>query len=909
MSLAIFRLTMLFKPIVDKLSHLREKTRELCLKGKAVFRASDTTSPPIYRLSSESPFSGENILNEGELKQHYKALKHSGIRVMPYPFGQAMAILSDCDGSLRADYEGYRDLLINKFGLDFGDSFRLHQGISGNGNVDKDGMSYAFGCPVIFNYQFTLEELDEGMDSQPRLLPVEVVRECVFGNIDYLHGFSAPGPRVIWLKDVHGINARMASIRIPEKVEHKGVGRLEKPASFNAFKVPVLFIGIVFSQKMDVNINPVVHVHLCDGRSVIYKDTPEKPAVSGLFSSSRWYKRLPVFRENNTTVIPYFGLLKEIEIHFDRDTECKEIAGVFCLNADRSAILDMLRISGEQLNIRTNLFTDHSSTVFLNRSSEERHGKFNAARFARLPVPANYARMQGESGAYSCLGDDPYSVAYVLPELRNRFGIRFINPSGISGEAVSGLDPLNLISPSQGRDGTFLYTARRTKVPLIDSQGNPHHDDGLDQGARTFPLRLDSILEREDKLPLAWPFYTHLGNIMPKGERPHPYFPEDVLRKLQDRVFNISRTVFPEKRFWFTRGTILYDYCLMLRSLPGHIVREGSNTIRIEPWYDPILQKNLPISLNQLHGITFYVEDSALAKVCVGDEEAVHLLRNPADETGRQSVTVLGRGPSHTVFDDVDVVNRFGFRNEGGICYEWINDPVKAFRGRYYGRLWPGNSDTGRFIWRPKGLSPVGSQYFGYAIRKSSQDVRFGVFLSTKTGGTFYFGDKICLLEGLNLTAFYLFPSIPCASWQMLWAPFYNLTWNKQGIPGGPIPSHEIQEVVFAVEGKEGQYAELDRVVFMRPSTLDIARPNGCVLGGRLMVSGSNRIICIKYHTRECPLQERVEIPDSLGNFVFAGIPVGAIVFVWAEVDGKTIFPVQGEYTDVWDDNLTLMIE
>ena len=69
--------------------------------------------------------------------------------------------------------------------------------------------------------------------------------------------------------------------------------------------------------------------------------------------------------------------------------------------------------------------------------------------------------------------------------------------------------------------------------------------------------------------------YTHLGNIKPKSERPDPYYPQPVFETLQDRHFNVSGTVPPERRICMTRGTALYDYAAMIRAVAPNVRRDG----------------------------------------------------------------------------------------------------------------------------------------------------------------------------------------------------------------------------------------------------------------------------------------------------------------------------------------------
>jgi hypothetical protein len=331
---------------------------------------------------------------------------------------------------------------------------------------------------------------------------------------------------------------------------------------------------------------------------------------------------------------------------------------------------------------------------------------------------------------------------------------------------------------------------------------------------------------------------------------------------------------------WFTRASILYDYCLMLRALPDHVQRTDPDTVVIERWHDPILDKRLPETPDQLHGITFYVADKERASVVVDGEPVEDLCRNRADETGQESVSVLGTGAIHALFDELDPMRNHGSVEQEALSYRWVEDAEGAYSGRAHARLTPEAGELGRFSWRPVDLTPIGTQYFGYALRPSSAGVRAGVLVETVTGGRFYFGDDAGQAERLQATARYLFAPPPAGSWRMRWAPFYDLDWAPGATPGGPLPSHAVARVSLLVEGGA---ADTDRMLFMRPSTTMRARRNGCVVMGEAPLGATVQL------TYESPEGERREVRQTAdGFFLFSGIPEGSVATVSCDQEGIT---------------------
>ena len=76
---------------------------------------------------------------------------------------------------------------------------------------------------------------------------------------------------------------------------------------------------------------------------------------------------------------------------------------------------------------------------------------------------------------------------------------------------------------------------------------------------------------------------------------------------------------------------------MMLRchaASPITFERPELNIVLIRSWIDPVLQKRLPRSPAQLHGLTFYVEDPEQAEVRLDGRLIETLTRNGPIEPG-----------------------------------------------------------------------------------------------------------------------------------------------------------------------------------------------------------------------------------------------------------------------------------
>ncbi|MCP4778620.1 MAG: hypothetical protein GY880_30765, partial [Planctomycetaceae bacterium] len=79
------------------------------------------------------------------------------------------------------------------------------------------------------------------------------------------------------------------------------------------------------------------------------------------------------------------------------------------------------------------------------------------------------------------------------------------------------------------------------------------------------------------------------------------------------------------------------------------VQQNGRERITIHGFEDSIEGRRMP-SIEELQGITFYVDDSQHTDIFLGSQQIDELQRNSADKTGRPSVTI----PLHSLcFPDV----------------------------------------------------------------------------------------------------------------------------------------------------------------------------------------------------------------------------------------------------------------
>jgi hypothetical protein len=735
-----------------------------------------------------APFTHRLGLSADDRASVRRRLEALGIRSLPYPFASAMSVVSDCDGSSRMRYEAYVQCFTRR-GLDFGDSTWLHWN-------NQTGFRSAGGLG-FFSHTYSRGLVHEAAWLDRTRTFAESVAGYHAGDIDHFHSLFRDGPRVV-IVDCDRHDGDLVEIS-PGAFQMGGMWRTD-----------------------DLQLRGLLVEGACRGASVVGKD--------GVETNFTALSAAP--RDGQMLLTPPFDQNGE-----NRDLAMRDVATIR-LKAARcvrrvillSCYSDLLleRIAHlREFNVEINLITEHSGLYFRNptRAAKDDERTSNLLRSHDGPLPAVFGAVRGDDGLIvSTDADDPGSVCRVLPDLFD-LGVRFLMPSASSG--FDGLDLLEVISPTPTRSGGGGYWVRRT-LPL---GVNPHPVSFQE----TFSLRMRKALEEADRGPgRVWPIYTHLGALDADRERvgspvmPEPYFDEADMHVLQDRVLGLSGE---GARMWFTRASTLYDYCLMIRSIGDHVDRAG-DSIDISSWFDPVLGKTLPCSPAQLFGVTFYVADAATARVRLDGQNLETVARNSADETGRQSVTILESEIRSILFDQLNPLENYPDKAEiVGECV-WCNGQLEV---------------RGSVTVPMHGWGASGAQALCFEAQGT-----FGIRLRTRTGGSFYFGDPRWKEDSDDAT--YNFLKTDAGRFVV---PFYDLEWRV--LTGARVPSHPLTSITLI---GEGQFA---KAAFLRPRATTLIRSGFCV-AGRVADFEPGQIV---------NLGGRRETVDQRGWFCFPQTPGG----------------------------------
>jgi len=728
-----------------------------------------------------------------------RRLEAAGVRALPYPFASAMSVVSDCDGSSRMRYEAYVAAFTDR-GLDFGDSTWLHW--------NHQTAFRAGGGLGFFSYTYSKGLYHDAAWLDRTRTFAQSVAAFHAGDIDNFHALCRDGPRVV-IVDCPQPDGECVSDGEPLEVF---IGPFQMGGAWRADDLHLF--GLLIEGD-------------CDGAVVVEQDgaetlfdrrlsapAPGQTLLAGPFDTEG---------ENRALAMPRIGAI--------RLAGARGVRRIILLSCHSELLVERVAYL-RGLNIEISLITEHSRLHF--RHPLEAH-KDDQAASERLkdpagPLPALYGVISDDAGlVVSTDADDTRSPCRVLPDLFD-LGLRFLAPAATEG--FEGLDLLSVLSPTSTRAGGGGYWARRT-MPLGRGPNPRTHQE-------TFTVRMRAALDEAERRPgQAWPIYTHLGAMDLDAGRagppfvPSPYFDEADMAVLQDQALGISGR---EPRMWFARASVLYDYCLILGAVADHVQRDG-DAIDIRSWRDPVLGRTLPCSLAQLFGLTFHVDDAATASVRLDGRAIETLARNLADETGRQSVTILECEIRSIVFDQLDpLANHPGEADIVGDCV-WRNGELAV---------------NGTVVLPMHGWSAPGAQALEFDAHGP-----FGIRLRTMDGSSFYFGDPRWNDESDD--ASYAFLKRGGGRFVV---PFHDLAWRaatRALVPAPPFPSHPLASIAFMGE------TTFARLAFLRPRATMLRRDSFCVAG---RVADFERGQIVRFG-------ERREAVDQRGWFCFPRTPKG----------------------------------
>lgn len=805
-------------------------------------QGASSTTPAMPALPTA--YTDKNALGDAAKAAMLATLDAKGIRLLPYPFDSALAVVSDIDASCKVAIQNYVGTLVRRLGFDFGDSIWLTSSIE-EGDFPPAGQGF-------LNADFTgrPEEHDEA--TVPLYTLAEAVAEYHRGNVDHLHAFTQAGPRVLILRPVTREECSV-TVKMPD-LQNVAIERAEALYAFGV-SVAGRFAEDCAAPRISVlSRNGSIDRSLSEADRFGIADRQQINLVSVA----------PAAGPSNA--IPVYDIA-EIQVVFSSPEVAATLDQLLVVTAPRALLLDRLRWLRERQAVGMTLITEHAGKHFRTKGRTEKFDTELAETIRASDAPnAHNGRYIDEAGRtiFSTDADDLESVSRVLPDLVQDHDVRFIVPAAATSPL--GWPVVDLVTPTSTRAGGDIYWANRTKPNLTEPEGKRKFDSTRTRHS-TFTQRIEKVLQGTIESPGGcWPIYTHLGGT-DTGQHvmPEPYFDDEHLLALQDRVFGITRQRARGHRIWFTRASTLYDYALAIRSIGDHVERPDANTVAITSWHDATLDKRMPTCAAQLYGLTFAVDDAAEARVTLDGVPIETLYRNRRTAGGGASVTIAETGLRWPVVGKVDPVAAI---RDVAVAGDWT---------------WRDETGVGRLAATDDGLASLrlpldgrqaeGSQALSVDVCRDA-DALFGITVETTSGAQFFFGDRpVAVKLGIAFAAEALVhPRMRRDGERQRHAfAFHDLAWAAGAEPGGALPNHSLAAVTLWTLARPGKGATFADVAFLRPHT----RRGGddfCLAGLAAGAFGST-VEAVRVAGDGVPETTSV---DAHGHFCFGVLPPGA---------------------------------
>jgi hypothetical protein len=322
---------------------------------------------------------------------------------------------------------------------------------------------------------------------------------------------------------------------------------------------------------------------------------------------------------------------------------------------------------------------------------------------------------------------------------------------------------------------------------------------------------------------------------------------------------------------------------------------EKTNTVHIRSWLDPVSRRCVPEYRTRCFGLanlTVYVHDSSRAHVTIDGREYTCFKRNPADATGRQSITLVDDSVAVTAFDEVDPLQRFGeLRTDRAECYYRA---ARAFSGTscLEVRL---TGETGRASWALPDLSSRDTTHFRFAYRKTNPAARVTVQVRFRDGKV------VTAAEDLDGAYGWSVPHRDDTAWHDVVLDYADLTNHAADawVPRGPVAS-----ITLAARGKPRDRVFFDAVQFLR-NPVHPPDPDGLALvAGRVDPPQDGVPVYLEVGEKKYTTYTRA------GYFYFPGtVTRGSTVKLYARPrDRAARYSRRGRYFEVTRNEVELII-
>jgi hypothetical protein len=272
----------------------------------------------------------------------------------------------------------------------------------------------------------------------------------------------------------------------------------------------------------------------------------------------------------------------------------------------------------EAWNIRPSIYTSHTGLTLTDTLWPE--GAANLDLTGDEQSPVLITKVSG-------LIDQPSSFSYII-DLLHRIGVDFILPySAKENHACD--NSRRALQPVAGE----FYDLRPVETSYANVQESTVAQ--LATAASRDSKKEEQSLDCIYQINLPGDASTVQKSLSPSDER--------MLKALANLYYDFDGSIEERQRIWVQPASTAARYRLLVDNIGAHIKVMGSQIV-IEPWKDSTTGRivpNLAAGTRDLNGLTIYVPDPEAATVHITDTPIETFTRNPPDETGQSSITLV----------------------------------------------------------------------------------------------------------------------------------------------------------------------------------------------------------------------------------------------------------------------------
>lgn len=415
-------------------------------------------------------------------------------------------------------------------------------------------------------------------------------------------------------------------------------------------------------------------------------------------------------------------------------------------------------------------------------------------------------------------------------------------------------------------------------------------------------------------------WYTHFGS---GGSGYHPTIEAPLtptnmvwMKKLANYVYNFDGKIPESQRVWCPPAGTWVRYQEMMSQIAPHVtIDDAANIIKITPWTDPVTGRLMPdpnAGSRDLHGLTLYVSDPQKTRIFVGDSELFTFTRNPEDNSGHASVTIVDDNSPTTVLDDVALSDKAQIVVEDGDVRDKREDATMQTTGHRILTLTADDSGRAEMRLHPSRLEFWNTDHIALTARKLAN----GGGRNKATPGhleiSFVMDDgRVVSIEearadttsSVAASRWLIAPLTIGDDWRHDTLDVARLTWPTSEAASDlrpPLPLGKIHDIRIAlVDATPGTSVEISDLRALRANPNGTSDQNLQLIAGRVTSDGKTGLANIKMRIVSQHLGMMKAETDQDGFYFLPHMMKGDVVSIAARIGGQYCSISQGKRIEV----------